>query len=176
MKRYPFEGGHRVPGIARWTGQIAPGTVNESLINGTDFLPTMMELAGVALPADRALDGVSMMPAFRGQVLQRPGPVYWFFPAHEDTYYRMPHMAMRDGEYTLLAWLPEKDPDQLIMDWLKTSDLDRFALFNLQTDPAQVNDLSEAEPQRLAGMSAQMRAFWAEIKDDSPYWETWKMK
>ena len=30
--------------------------------------------------------------------------------------------------------------------------------------------------QRLAGMSAKMRAFWAEIKDDSPYWETWKMK
>jgi len=75
-----------------------------------------------------------------------------------------------------LAWLPEKDPDQLIMDWLKTSELDRFALFNLETDPAQVNDLSEAEPQRLAGMSAQMRAFGAEIKDDSPYWETWKMK
>jgi arylsulfatase A len=176
MKRYPYEGGHRVPGIARWTGHIAPGTVNESLINGTDFFPTLMELAGVALPADRALDGVSMMSAFRGQELQRPGPVYWFFPAHEDTYYRMPHMAMRDGDYTLLAWLPEKDPDQLIMDWLKTSEPDRFVLFNLKTDPAQVNDLSKAEPQRLAGMSAQMRTFWAEIKDDSPYWETWKMK
>jgi len=49
-------------------------------------------------------------------------------------------------------------------------------MFNLETDPTQINDLSLAEPKVLAAMSAQMRAFWAEIKDDSPYWETWKMK
>jgi arylsulfatase A len=176
MKRYPFEGGHRVPGIARWTGTITPGSINESLINGTDFLPTMLELAGISLPVDRTLEGVSMVPAFRGELLQRPGPVYWFFPAHEDTYYRMPHMAMRDGPYTLLAWLPSKDPDQLIMDWLKTSRLDRFVLYNLETDPGQTIDLAETEPERLAHMAEQMRAFWAEIRDDSPYWESWKMK
>ena len=88
----------------------------------------------------------------------------------------MPHMAMRDGDYTLLAWLPTKDPDQLIMDWLKTSELDRFAMFNLESDPGQQVDLSEVEPERLARMSAQTRAFWAEIKDDSPYWDSWKMK
>ena len=62
------------------------------------------------------------------------------------------------------------------MDWLKTSPLDRFVLFNLKTDPAQTEDLSETEPDRLADMAIQMRAFWTEIKDDSPYWETWKMK
>jgi len=176
MKRFPYEGGHRVPGIARWTGTIEPGSLNESLINGTDFLPTMLELAGIALPTDRALDGVSMLPAFQGEMLQRPGPVYWFFPAHEDTYYRMPHMAMRDGDYTLLAWFPAKDPDQLIMDWLKTSPLDRFILFNLKTDPEQSTDLADVEPERAAKMAEQMRAYWAEIKADSPYWDTWKMK
>jgi arylsulfatase A len=175
MKRFPYEGGHRVPGIVRWTGRVRAGTVNESLINGTDFLPTMLELAGVALPTDRALDGVSMLPAFEGQTLQR-GPVYWFFPAHEDTYYLMPHMAMRDGNWTLLAWLPEKDPDQLIMDWLKTSDLDRFALYDLDADPGQTMDLSSSQPERMAAMTAQMRGFWKEIQEASPYWESWKMK
>jgi len=176
MKRYPYEGGHRVPGIARWSGKIEPGSINDSLINGTDFLPTMLELAGISLPVGRTLDGISMLPAFKGEHLVRPGPVYWFFPAHEDTYYRMPHMAMRDGDYTLLAWLPAKDPDQLIMDWLKTSRLDRFALYNLEADPAQKIDLVETEPERLADMVEQMRAFWTEIKNDSPYWESWKMK
>jgi len=176
VERYPYEGGHRVPGIARWSGRIEPGSINESLINGTDFLPTMLELAGISLPADRKLDGISMLPAFRGELLERPGPVYWFFPAHEDTYYRMPHVAMRDGDYTLLAWLRSKDPDQFIMDWLKTGQLERFALYNLETDPAQTIDLAEKEPERLADMVKQMRAFWTEIKNDSPYWEDWKMK
>ncbi len=176
MKRYPYEGGHRVPGIARWPGKIAPGSINTSLINGTDFLPTMLELAGLSLPVDRTLDGISMVPAFKGDFLQRPGPVYWFFPAHEDTYYRMPHVAMRDGDYTLLAWLRPKDKDQLIMDWLKTGQLEQFALYNLETDPAQTIDLVDKEPERLAVMVEQMRAFWTEIKNDSPYWESWKMK
>ncbi len=176
MKRYPYEGGHRVPGIVRWTGTIAPGSTNPSLINGTDFLPTMLELAGIPLPAGRTLDGVSMVPAFRGGILERPGPVYWFFPAHEDTYYRMPHMAMRDGTYTLLAWLNPKDEDQRIMDWLKTGHLEQFVLYNLETDPAQTTDLTEKEPERLATMAEQMQAFWTEIKNDSPYWESWTMK
>ena len=176
MKRYPYEGGHRVPGIARWPGKIAPGSINSSLINGTDFLPTMLELAGLSLPVGRTLDGISMVPAFKGDLLQRPGPVYWFFPAHEDTYYRMPHVAMRDGDYTLLAWLRPKEKDQYIMDWLKTGQLEQFALYHLETDPAQTIDLVDKEPERLALMVEQMRAFWTEIKNDSPYWESWKMK
>ncbi len=62
------------------------------------------------------------------------------------------------------------------MDWLKTSPLDRFVLFNLKTDPEQSTDLADVEPERVAKMAQQMRAYWAEIKDDSPYWESWKMK
>ena len=88
----------------------------------------------------------------------------------------MPHVAMREGTYTLLAWLPTKDPDQLIMDWLKTSKLEKFVLYNLASDPAQQVDLANKEPERLAEMADKMRAFWAEIKEDSPYWESWKMK
>jgi hypothetical protein len=62
------------------------------------------------------------------------------------------------------------------MDWLKEGELERFSLYNLETDPSQTVDLAETEPQRLDEMAQQMRAFWTEIKNDSPYWESWKMK
>ena len=62
------------------------------------------------------------------------------------------------------------------MDWLKTSELERFALYDLESDPGQTNDLSSSQPDRLAAMSEQMRTFWKEIQEDSPYWESWKMK
>jgi arylsulfatase A-like enzyme len=88
----------------------------------------------------------------------------------------MPHVAMRDGDWTLLGWLPVKEPDALIMDWLKTSPVARFSLYDLAQDPEQRNDLLEAEPERAEIMKEQMRTFWAEIQDDSPYWESWKMK
>ncbi|MFT4604033.1 MAG: arylsulfatase A [Rhodothermales bacterium] len=175
MKRYPYEGGHRVPGIVRWPGRVAPGQVSDELINGTDFLPTLAELAGVALP-DRTLDGISFAPVLRGEKLQRTRPVFWFFPAHEDTYYRMPHAAMRDGAWTLMGWLPTKAKDTLIMDWLKDEQLERFTLYNLDSDPEQRTDLLATKPERAEQMIGQMKAFWSEIQADSPYWESWQMK
>ncbi|MFT5143396.1 MAG: arylsulfatase A [Rhodothermales bacterium] len=176
MKRYPYEGGHRVPGIARWPGRVQAGTVSDALINGTDFLPTLAELAGVPIPTDRAIDGISFVPALNGRPLHRDRPVFWFFPAHEDTYYLMPHVAMRSAGWTLLGWLNPKDPDALIMDWLKEESLGRFALYDLDSDPEQRNDLLLAQPERAEVMIGEMRAFWAEIQLDSPRWEEWRMK
>ncbi|MBN4056398.1 hypothetical protein JYT20_01620 [Rhodothermus sp. AH-315-K08] len=88
----------------------------------------------------------------------------------------MPHVAMRDGDWTLLGWLPEKPKDQLIMDWLKGEGLERFELFNLRSDPEQRQDLLMAESAQAEEMIEQMRDFWAEIQADSPYWESWRMK
>lgn len=54
-----WEGGHRMVGLARWPGKIAP-RVSDALVSSLDYLPTMLSLAGVNLPADRAYDGIDM--------------------------------------------------------------------------------------------------------------------
>ena len=72
-----YEGGHRVPGIIRWPGHVKPGTVCDEPINGTDLLPTACELAGVPVPDDRPIDGVSILPVFDGKPLERQVPLYW---------------------------------------------------------------------------------------------------
>ncbi len=59
-----FEGGIRVPFIARWAGTIAPGGVDDRVTVSTDFLPTAAELAGVASP--QGIDGISMAPTLTG--------------------------------------------------------------------------------------------------------------
>ena len=59
------DSGFRVPLFAYWKGKIEPGSMNENLIDFTDFLPTLVELGGGKLPADRLLDGQS----FLGQML-----------------------------------------------------------------------------------------------------------
>jgi len=60
-----YEGGLRVPMIARWPGKIEAGAVSDQLWAFWDFLPTACELAGVASPKD--IDGISMLPALLGQ-------------------------------------------------------------------------------------------------------------
>ncbi|MCX6854534.1 MAG: sulfatase-like hydrolase/transferase, partial [Verrucomicrobia bacterium] len=65
-KRDDYEGGIRVPGIVRWPGHIKAGSVSDVPVIGTDIFATVLEVTGVAVPNDRTIDGVSMIPAFAG--------------------------------------------------------------------------------------------------------------
>ncbi len=60
------EAGTRVPLIARWPGVVAPGRVDGALVDLSDFLPTLAELAGVGLPSDVPIDGRSFLSVLQG--------------------------------------------------------------------------------------------------------------
>jgi len=65
-KGYTTDAGTHVPMIANWKGKIAPKSVNNNLIDFTDFLPTLLDLAGNAGLESSALDGVSFYPQLFG--------------------------------------------------------------------------------------------------------------
>ena len=62
-----WEGGQRVPLIARWPGRIPTGTTCSELTLSMDFYPTLANLAGAALPDDRIIDGKDIGPLLSGQ-------------------------------------------------------------------------------------------------------------
>jgi arylsulfatase A-like enzyme len=66
-----FEGGHRIPLIAYWPGQIEAGTTNHNLVGLIDLLATCAELVGVSLPADAGEDSLSILP----HLLQQEGTI-----------------------------------------------------------------------------------------------------
>ena len=72
-----YEGGLRVPGIVRWPARIKAGTTSATPVSGVDVLPTLCEIAGIAAPSDRKLDGASVAPVFSGSALGRNKPRYW---------------------------------------------------------------------------------------------------
>ena len=170
MKRYCYEGGHRVPGIARWPEHIKPNTTCDELINGTDFLPSLCELAGAFLPTDRVIDGASFVPAFTGKKISRKISACWMFPLE---YYYIPHMALRNGDYVIIGWFSPKQRQQSHMEWVKTTRLEKFELYNLRDNLAQNIDLSTQEPQCLQTMTTDMKRIWAEIQVEGPTWN-WK--
>ncbi len=63
MKRDGWEGGHRVPFIARWPGYIPPRHVSSQLTNTTDIFATLASVVGYVLPDDVAVDSFDMLPA-----------------------------------------------------------------------------------------------------------------
>ena len=66
MKRDGWEGGHRVPFIARWPGKIPAGKVSKQLTNTTDIFATVASVVGYELPDDVAVDSYDMLPVMLG--------------------------------------------------------------------------------------------------------------
>jgi len=166
MKRFPYEGGHRVPGIIRFPNVIPAGTESNVLFNGTDILPTIANLAGAELPNDRPLDGVDAFNAFLNKKVSRKASAIWFYPNHEDSYFRMPQMSMRSGDYTLLGYLPEPDDPTDLPNWMADNDPLKFELYNVTTDASQSKDISKEHPNVVASMKAEMTALWREMKTE----------
>jgi len=77
IKRDLYEGGIRVPMIARWPGKIKPGRVSGRAWAFWDFLPTAAELAGVKAPS--GIDGISMVPELLGKPQKDHEYLYWEF-------------------------------------------------------------------------------------------------
>ena len=67
-KGYPYEGGMRVPLMVRWPKKVRPESVCNVPACSIDLFPTLLEIAGVPVPKDRAIDGESLLP-----LLERSG-------------------------------------------------------------------------------------------------------
>jgi arylsulfatase A-like enzyme len=67
MKRDNWEGGHRVPMVARWPGKIAPGSTCDQTMCLTDIMATCASIVGTALPNDAAEDSFDLLPVLRGK-------------------------------------------------------------------------------------------------------------
>jgi arylsulfatase A-like enzyme len=77
IKRDLYEGGIRVPMIARWPGKVKAGATSDQVWAFWDVLPTLAELGGANAPA--GLDGISMAPALLDQKQIDHAPLYWEF-------------------------------------------------------------------------------------------------
>jgi len=175
-KGHLYEGGIRVPGMLRWPGHTTPGQVSDAPISGVDLLPTLAEIAGAEVPADRPIDGASWLPVLEGQPIERRTPLYWHFNHASSA----PKAAMRDGDWKILATLtgpnlgPGSDLLETEMESIKTAEPAGFELYNLREDIGETRDLAAAEPERLRAMSEQLRSLYEEVRAESPTWPVWE--
>lgn len=179
MKRYPYEGGHRVPGLIRWPGHIPAGSISDQLFNGTDFLPTLCKLAGALVPGDKVIDGTDAFNAFLDKEYQREVLPIWFFLLNSSHMPGMAQMAMRYQDYVLVGQLGPKRENYTgipaegtfpAVDWLKTAIPDSFELYNIKNDPGQTTDISRQEYATFVELIPKMQQLWLDIRDEGPWW------
>ncbi|MBI5690308.1 MAG: sulfatase [Verrucomicrobia bacterium] len=77
-----YEGGIREPFLARWPGVIAPSSRCDVPVINVDLYPTFLAAAGAPVPAGKVLDGVSLLPLFRGGSSLPRSAIFWHFPGY----------------------------------------------------------------------------------------------
>jgi arylsulfatase A-like enzyme len=157
-----FEGGMRVPLIARWPGHIPAGQRVEDVAAAVDVLPTVLALAGLPLPADRTLDGVDLRPVLlgrRGELPERP--IYYYADRSLQ--------AVRVGRWK--AHRRHGVFGGLAADWSLVPLFPRGPwLFDLVRDPEESYDASARRAEELERLLGVMRDFDAELAENPRGW------
>jgi arylsulfatase A len=156
-KNDTFEGGMRVPMVARWPGRIAPRRV-AGVAAGIDVLPTALALAGVPLPRDRAVDGVDLTAALLEGAELPERPIYYYSDLELQAV-RVGRWKLhsRHGVYGGAPWSYPLVPLAPQGPWL----------FDLARDPDEAYDVRERFPEEVARLDA-LRAAWERGLEGSP--------
>ncbi len=145
-KNHIFEGGMRVPAIARWSGKVEAASEIDEMMMGIDLLPTVFDLLNVPPPPDRYIDGKSALGLLVGG--EKSGHEELFYFAAADLMavrtrrykYRQPFHVPIGAPYGVYSFAWPKGP------WL----------FDLSRDPDESYDISELEPEVMAAMEERM--------------------
>ncbi|MFO1002462.1 MAG: arylsulfatase [Planctomycetaceae bacterium] len=161
-KRDAWEGGHRVPFIARWPGRIKAGTSSDEVICHVDFFATVAAIVGEKLPDNAAEDSVSILPVLLGQNHQKP--------VREATVHHSARgkFAIRRGEWVFID-APGGDDNGVHGEpqWLKdergyTQHAYPGELFNLREDPAQRDNRYGEKPELVLELKSLLQKYQRE--------------
>jgi arylsulfatase A-like enzyme len=186
MKARTWEGGLRVPMIARWPGKIRAGVVNNSPAGTIDILPTILKAAGVDVPADRVIDGRDIRPLLTSADAKSPHEALF---AMQGTNL----MTVRSGKWKLHVrspgplpkrsdnWVDPRGPDGVTI--LAPYEQARpsaypgiiggdgpknMMLFDIEADPSEQHDLSKHHPDVVKRLKAIYDKTFAEVPEFKP--------
>ena len=186
MKARTWDGGLRVPMIARWPGKIPAGIVNDSPAGSIDIFPTILKAAEVDIPKDRVIDGRDIWPLLTSTKAKSP---------HEMIFgMKGPNLAtIRSGKWKLHVRFPgsmpklvehrvdPRGPDgvTIIAPYEQAQPIDypgviggdkakNLMLFDIEADPAEQHDVSGKYPDVVKRIKAIYEKTLAEVPDFEP--------
>ena len=136
-----WEGGLRVPFLARWPGRLPPNTVTHEFLTSLELFPTLLAGSGAKPPAGVKLDGFDMTPVLQGKAKSPRTEMFWE---------RRGDRAARVGNW---KWVESEKGG---------------GLFDLTTDLGEKNDLTKQNPDMAARMRAKFNAWKQEMDSAEP--------
>jgi len=153
-----YEGGIRVPLLARWPGTVPAGRVNSGVAASVDLFPTLLELAGQT-PHGRGLAGHSMLPTLtQDEAPERPGTLFWeghLVGPSSGVPSNWNRFAVRKGRWKLVRDRLDSAPE----------------LYDIEADRSETTDLSATRPELVAELESEYgdwRHRVADLSADTP--------
>jgi arylsulfatase A-like enzyme len=137
-----YEGGHRVPAVARWPGHIKAGWTSDDLTVGMDLLPTIMDIIGIDVPKQRKLDGMSIKDHLLNQAELPERRVFFGYEPKLGT-------AMRDGH------------------WKMQTKENNVELYDLSKDIKETTNIADKYPERTREMKAAIEKWKSEVTPET---------
>jgi arylsulfatase A-like enzyme len=157
-KRWIFEESLRTPLVVRWPGVVKPGSTNADIVSNLDFAETLLDAAGVSVPAD--MQGQSLLPILKGQT-----PADWRkgFYYH---YYEHPGPHNVAKQYGVIT-------DRYKLVYFYEPEFNYWELFDLKNDPHELRSVYDdsnysAVRSDLHGLLKRLRAEYKEPAEDPP--------
>lgn len=145
-----YEGGIRVPFVARWPGRIPAGQEKNDFCSTLDLLPTFADIAGAKGPKGVTLDGYNMLPVLTGEGTSNRTEQYWELRSHR---------AMRAGHWKWVLPAEQK--------WVPPQD-ETGELYDLSIDVGEQRNLVAERPDVLKDLQARWRAWFTEMAQTEP--------
>ena len=145
-----YEGGIRLPFIARWPGHVPAGRVDETtVLHAVDMMPTLAAIGGARVPDGYRGDGIDLTAALKGEAITREKPLFWEYGRNDTAFKfpaapeRSPNVAVREGMWKLLV----------------NADGSSAELYDLLADPKETTNLAP-EQATLAGRLSRTALEW----------------
>jgi arylsulfatase A-like enzyme len=154
-KGYCYEGGIRVPFLARWPAKIPAGEKTDFPVSSIDLFPTIMEATETELPNDRPIDGLSLLDHLEsgGKKAPKRETLIWHFPHYRHA--PGPYSIIRKGDYKLIKF------------WEGI-----YELYDLKNDLGEANNLAESKPGLVKKLEtelvARLKADGAKLPRNNP--------
>lgn len=156
LKRDVWEGGHHVPFLIKWPGEIEAGSVSDELISQLDLMATLAEIAGIQLPDHAAPDSYNILPILKGEKHQTPVRQATIHNTFEDIW------GIRNGDWLYInshtgGYRVPPDSFNELRGYTDFST--KGLLFNMKEDPEQRINLFEEYPEKVREMDTLLQKF-----------------
>ena len=152
-----FEGGVRTPLVVAWPGLTRAGSRSDALVQSEDYYPTLLAGLGLPVAPGQKFDGVSLLPALKGEPFARDA-VFTYFPhAPGVPDWLPPAVAVHQGDWKLIRLF-----------FAGENGAHRWQLYNLRTDLGERHDLAARDPARVKALDALIEKFLADTQAVTP--------